>query len=429
VRVNAEPYSEIRHLMTLTLRALRHRNFALFIAGQICALIGYWIQQLAVSWLVYRLTGSATLLGVLNFAANVPVLLLAPLAGLWSDRFNRHRIMIATQVLEMLQAVALAALAFSGLIETWHVVVLTVFLGMCVAVELPVRHAYLLELIDDRQDLHNAVATMSLVANCGRLIGPAIAGVLIAWFSEPICFAINALTYVAVLVSFAFIRVKPQSTAATHASGLRGLKEGIVYAWRTLPIRTLLMLLAAVALTAAPYNTLMPAIVHEAFGGNAEALGFLVSAAGMGAVAGTLLLATRKNVRGLTRFIVAAALLAGCALIALSASRLFLLSLALMATIGFGILVTSVSTNMILQTIVDDDKRGRVMSLYTASFLGIVPFGALLAGMLADHIGATHTVLIGGIICVIAALTMARQLPKLRQHMQPIYARLKIPID
>ena len=226
--------------------------------------------------------------------------------------------MIATQVLEMLQAVALAVLAFTGLIEIWHVVVLTMFLGMCVAVELPVRHAYLLELIDDRQDLHNAVATMSLVANCGRLIGPAIAGVLIAWFSEPICFAINALTYVAVLVSFAFIRVKPQSTVATHASGLRGLKEGIVYAWRTVPIRLLLILLATVAFTAAPYNTLMPAIVHEAFGGNAETLGFLVSAAGMGAVAGTLLLATRRNVRGLTGFIVAAALLAGCALIALS---------------------------------------------------------------------------------------------------------------
>ena len=284
----------------ITLRALRHRNFALFIAGQGWALIGYWIQQLAVSWLVYRLTGSATLLGVLSFAANVPVLVLAPLVGLWSDRFNRHRIMIATQVLEMLQAMVLAALAFSGLIETWHIIALTMFLGVCVAVELPVRHAYLLELVGDKQDLPNAVAMTSLVANCGRLIGPSVAGVLIGWFSEATCFLINAITYVAVLMSFAFIRVKRQPTAASHPPALHGFKEGLAYAWRTVPIRLLLTLLAIIALTAAPYGTLMPAIVHEAFGGDAQTLGFLVGAAGMGAVSGTLLLASRSDVRGLT---------------------------------------------------------------------------------------------------------------------------------
>ena len=210
-----------------TLRALRHRNFALFIAGQACGLIGYWIQQLALSWLVYRLTGSTTLLGLLGFAANLPVLLLAPFVGLWSDRLNRHRMMIATQVLEMLQAVVLAALAFSGMIETWHIIALAAFLGICIAVELPVRHAYLLELIDDRKDLPNAVATMSLVANCGRLIGPSVAGLLIGWFSEATCFAINALSYVAVLVSFAFIRVNTRSASASHAAGLPGLREGL----------------------------------------------------------------------------------------------------------------------------------------------------------------------------------------------------------
>ena len=410
----------------ITLRALRHRNFALFIAGQGWALIGYWIQQLAVSWLVYRLTGSATLLGVLSFAANVPVLVLAPLVGLWSDRFNRHRVMIATQVLEMLQAIVLAALAFSGLIETWHIIALTMFLGVCVAVELPVRHAYLLELVGDKQDLPNAVAMTSLVANCGRLIGPSVAGVLIGWFSEATCFLINAITYIAVLVSFAFIRVKRQSTAAIHPPALHGFKEGLVYAWRTVPIRLLLTLLAIIALTAAPYGTLMPAIVHEAFSGDAQTLGFLVGAAGLGAVSGTLLLASRSDVRGLTRFIVAAAFLAGCALIALSWSRMLPLSIALMAVIGFCILLISVSTNMILQTIVDDDKRGRVMSLYTAAFLGVVPLGGLIAGALADRIGATRTVLIGGCVCVLATLYMARQLPLLHRHMQSIYARLGI---
>jgi len=410
----------------MALNALRHRNFALFIAGQACGLIGYWIQQLALSWLVYRLTGSATLLGVLGFAANLPVLLLAPLVGLWADRLNRHRMMIATQVAEMLQAVALAALAFSGLIATWHIIVLAAFLGICIAVELPVRHAYLLELIGDRQDLPNAVATMSLVANCGRLIGPSVAGLVIGWFSEATCFAINAASYVAVLVSFAFIRVKVQSSCATHAPGMHGLREGLVYAWRSVPIRHLLSMLAVLALSAAPYGILMPAIVHEVFAGDVQTLGFLVGAAGVGAILGTLLLAARKNVRGLTRLIVAAAFLAGGALMLMSASRLFALSLILMAATGFGILVISVSTNIILQTIVEDDKRGRVMSLYTAAFIGVMPFGGLLAGILADRIGATHTMLVCGVVCVLTALYMARRLPVLQQHMQPLYARLEI---
>jgi len=412
--------------MALALRALRHRNFALFLSGQSCALVGYWIQQVAVSWLVYRLTGSATLLGVLSFAANLPVLVLAPFAGLWSDRFNRHRMMLATQVLEMLQAVALAALAFSGWIETWHVVALTAMLGTCVAVELPVRHAYLLELVHDRQDLPNAVAMTSFIANCGRLVGPAVAGILIGRYSEATCFLINALTYIAVLASFAFIRVKPQLAAESHPPALRGLREGVAYAWRAVPIRLLLGLLAVVALTAAPYSTLMPALVHQIYAGNAETLGYLVGAAGLGAVCGTLTLAARRNVRGLTRFIIAAALIAGSALVALSWSRLIGLSLLLMALIGFGMLVISVSVNMILQTIVDDDKRGRVMSLYTAAFLGMVPLGGLISGILADRIGAAGTVRAGGAICVLAALFMLRRLPLLRQHLRPVYARLGI---
>jgi MFS family permease len=412
--------------MSLTLRALRHRNFALFLGGQVCSLIGYWIQQIALAWLVYRLTGSATLLGVLAFASNLPVLLLAPFAGLWSDRFNRHRMMLATQVLEMLQAVALTALAFSGAIEIWHIIVLTMLLGVCVAVELPVRHAYLIELIGDKQDLSNAVAMMSLMGNCGRLAGPVLAGLLIGWFSEATCFLINALSYIAVLASFAFIRVGPQQHAESHAPALHGLKEGLVYAWRTVPIRFLLTLLALIALTAAPYNALMPAVVHEAFAGNAETLGFLVGAAGTGGICGTLLLASRRNVRGLVRFIVASALVSGGALVALSWSRWLALSLMLMGVIGFGILVISVGVNIILQTIVDDDKRGRVMSLYTAAFIGVVPFGGLIAGVLADHVGATNTLLAGGIICVVAALGMTRQLPLLRQHLGPIYARLGI---
>jgi len=410
-------------------RALRHPNFALFMSGQIFALIGYWIQQIALAWLVYRLTGSATLLGVLAFAANVPILLLAPFAGLWSDRFNRHRMMLATQILEMAQAITLTVLAFSGAIAVWHIIALTAFLGMCVAVELPVRHAYLLELVGGKDDLPNAVATTSLVANCGRLIGPVVAGVLISRYSEATCFLINSLTYIAVLVTFAFIRVKQQPSTGAHAPMWRGLGEGFVYAWRVVPIRLLLMLLAAVALTAAPYNALMPAIVHELFAGDAQTLGFLVGAAGMGAVAGTLLLSMRRNVRGLLRFILLAALAVGAALTALSLSRWLPASIALMSVIGFGILVVTVSTNMILQTIVDDDKRGRVMSLYTAAFLGVAPLGSLLAGMFADRIGAATTVLIGGILCLLTGAAIARVLPALRAHIRPIYAKLGITVD
>lgn len=410
-------------------RALRHRNFALFVGGQIFALIGYWLQQVALAWLVYRLTGSATLLGVLGFAANLPVLLLAPFAGLWSDRFNRHRMMLATQVFEMLQAITLTALAFSGAIEVWHIIALTAFLGMCVAVELPVRHAYLLELVGGKEDLANAVATTSLVANCGRLIGPVVAGVLISRYSEATCFFINALTYIAVLVSFAFIRVTPQQSAQKHPPVWQGLGEGFAYVWRTVPIRLLLLLLAATAITAAPYSTLMPAIVHDLFAGDAQTLGFLVGAAGMGAVAGTLLLSIRRHVRGLLRFILGAALAVGAALVALSFSRWLPLSILLMSAIGFSMLVITVSTNMILQTIVDDDKRGRVMSLYTAAFLGIAPLGALLAGVFADRIGATTTVMIGGLLCIVVAASIARKLPAIRAHIRPIYAKLGLTVE
>jgi MFS family permease len=408
--------------VTVTLRALRHRNFSLFLSGQVCALIGYWMQQIAVSWFVYRLTGSATMLGVLSFAANLPVLVLAPIVGLIADRFNRHRLMVATQVFEMLQAVAMTVLAYSGLIETWHIIALTMFLGVCISFEVPVRHAYLLELVEDKADLPNAVALTSLVTNCGRLIGPSLAGLLISVFSEATCFLINSLTYIAVLASFAFIRVSPQQHNETHPHPVRGLAQGLHYAWRSLPIRYLLAMMAVMALTAAPYATLMPALVREAFSGRAETLGFLMSAAGMGALAGTLLLLARRGVRGLTGFIAAAALLAGVALIAMSWSRLLVPSLALMALIGFGLLVISVSVNMILQSIVEDDKRGRVMSLYTMSYLGLVPFGGLIAGMAADRIGAMHTLLAGGIACVVAALYMRHKLPQINARMRPVDA-------
>jgi MFS family permease len=406
------------------LRALRHRNFALFASGQAVALVGWWMQSIAQSWLLYRLSGSATLLGVLGFASSLPILVLSPFVGLWSDRVNLQRAMLATQVLEMTQAITLATLALSGVIAAWHVIALAMMMGMFVAVELPVRHAYLVELVGGKEDLPNAVALTSLIANTGRLIGPAIAGLVIAAHGEAACFVVNAISYIAVLVSFMFIRVKPSPRASAHTPVIAGLREGFAYAWRSVPIRLLLGVLAVVSLLATPYMTLMPVLVREVYGGGANVMGFLVGAAGAGALTGTLFLASRANVRGLVRVIAAASIAAGIALTLVSWAGGIHAAVLLLAVVGFGILVTSVSVNMILQTIVDDDKRGRVMSLYTAAFLGISPFGAITAGALADRIGVAATLTLGGIACVLAGLFLAAKRAEIRTHILPIYAKL-----
>ena len=409
-----------------TLRALRHRNFRLFIEGQMCSLIGYWMQNIAQSWLLYRLTESTTLLGMLAFAGSVPILLLAPLAGLWSDRANLHRLMFTIQVLEMVQAAALAALAVSGAIEPWHIVALSMLLGMLVAIELPVRHAYLLELVGDKADLPNAVAVTSMMANSGRLIGPALAGIAIGWIGEAGCFVINTFSYIAVVVTFLMMRVAPRARPETHSSVMEGLSEGLRYAWHSIPIRLLLLMLAITGFLATPYAALMPALTREVLHGGAQEMGFLVGAAGLGGLAGTVYLASRRNVRGLVTIIIYAILSAGTALAALSWTSRLWLALPLLVVIGFCILVTSVSVNMILQTIVDDDKRGRVMSLYTAAFLGISPFGALAAGATADWIGVTATLTVSGACCVVGAFYLASRLPQIRAHIRPIYGRLGI---
>ncbi len=413
-------------MLRTTLRALRHRNFRLFITGQMCSLIGYWMQNIAQSWLLYRLTGSTTLLGVLAFAGSVPILLLAPFAGLWSDRAHLQRLMFFIQILEMLQAAALTALAFAGVIAPWHIVTLSMLLGILVAVELPVRHAFLLELVDSKDDLPNAVAVTSMMANTGRLIGPALAGMMIAWAGEAECFLLNTISYLAVVVTFLMMKVKARAPAAAHASVLQGLNEGLRYAWNFVPIRILLMLLAMTGFLATPYVALMPALTREILHGGAEQMGFLMGAAGLGGVAGTVYLASRRNVRGLVRVIACAIFGAGAALALLSWSHWVWLSLPLLVIIGFGILVTSVSVNMILQTIVDDDKRGRVMSMYTAAFLGVAPFGSLAAGAVADLIGVAPTLTLSGACCAAGALYLARKRPQIREHIRPVYLRLGI---
>lgn len=407
-------------------RALRHRNFRLFLAGQLFALIGYWMQSVAQGWLIYRVTESTTLLGLLGFASSLPVIVIAPLAGLWSDRWNRHRAMFVIQLLEMVQAALMAGLALSGLLEPWHVIALAMVLGVLVAIELPLRHAYLLELVGDRKDLPNAIAVTSLMANSGRLIGPALAGLAIAAFGEGFCFLMNALSFFAVIVSFVLIRVTPQPGHSLRPAVLDGLREGLVYAWRSLPIRLLLTLLVMMGLLAAPYASLMPALVRTVFGGDSDQMGYFVAASGVGGVAGTLFLAARANVRGLLRVIVASSFAAGGALALLAWSGTAWFALPLLGVIGFGLLVSSVSVNMILQTIVDDDKRGRVMSLYTASFLGMSPFGSLLAGLVADRVGIAATLTAGGLCCALAALHLHSRRHEIRAQVRPIYERLGI---
>lgn len=409
-----------------SLRALRHRNFRLFLGGQIFALIGYWIQMVAQSWLLYRLTGSATLLGVLAFASSLPILLLAPVAGWWADRCNLHRTMFATQVLELLQAATLAALALAGILAPWHIITLAMVMGVLVAIELPIRHAYLLELVDGKEDLPNAIALTSLMANSGRMVGPALAGVLIGVLSEAHCFLINAFTYVAVLISFLMIRVTALPREPSKQRLVAGLREGFAYSWNLLPIRALLLTLMVVALLATPYSTLMPVMVREVFQGDSRLMGWLMSASGGGAICATLYLASRKNARGLIRLIIFTVLAAGTALALFANAPSVWIALPLLSVVGFGILATSVSVNTILQTIVDDDKRGRVMSLYTAAFLGVMPFGGLVAGALADFIGPRATLTIGGLSCVAAALFLARNRHRLREQIRPIYERLGV---
>lgn len=414
--------------MSTVLRALDHRNFRLFFAGQSISLIGTWIQQIAMSWLVYRLTQSALLLGITGFVSQIPILLLAPFAGIWSDRLNLRRMLLATQLAAMVQAFALAWLTITHLVQVWHIITLAALLGVVSAFDTPVRQSFLVKLVGNKQDLPNAIALNSFMMNAGRLIGPSVAGLLVTLFDEATCFLINGVSYVAVIGAVLLMRIPARKTVGGKdtQSLLHGLKEGIAYAWHFAPIRMLLPLLALIAFMATPYMVLMPIFAAEVFRGNARTLGFLVGAAGLGALAGTVYLASRPNVRGLAKIIVYATAAAGVALMLFSLSTIYWISLLLLIATGFGIIVTAASINMIFQTIVEDDKRGRVMSFYTMGFLGVAPLGALAAGTLANHIGAGHTLFIGGACCLAGAFYLHRKLPVLRAEIKPVYQRLGI---
>lgn len=407
-------------------RALRHRNYRLFFAGQSLSLIGTWMTRIAVSWLVYRLTHSALLLGLVSFTGQIPTFILAPLAGVWVDRWNRHRVLVVTQVLAMIQSALLAFFALSGTITVTHIVLLSIFQGLINAVDMPARQAFLIEMVDDREDLPNAIALNSSMVNAARLVGPSIAGVLIAGVGEGWCFFIDAVSYMAVIASLLVMRlaIVPRRATTTHVLG--ELREGFRYVTGSAPIRSILLLLALVSLMGMPYTVLMPIVASKVLHGGAHTLGFLMAASGFGALLGAVYLASRRTVLGLGRLIALSAATFGIGLVAFSFSRNFWLSLALMPVVGMAMMVQMASSNTILQTIVDGDKRGRVMSFYAMAFFGTVPLGSLLAGSLASRAGAPITILLGGTVCIVGAGLFLRGLPELRQAIRPIYIRLGI---
>jgi MFS family permease len=407
-------------------RALRSRNYRLFFTGQSISLIGTWLTKVATAWLVYRLTGSAWLLGVVGFAGQIPTFLLAPLAGVLVDRWNRRRVLLATQTLAMLQSAMLATLALGGVIRIWEVVALSVLQGLIDAFDMPVRQSMLVGMVDDRADLPNAIALNSSMVNAARLLGPAVAGVLIAAVGEGWCFFIDAVSYAAVILSVLLMREGARPSAPKVTRVLHEMAEGFRYVSRSPPIRSLLLLLAITGLAGRPFAVLLPVIAREVMHGGAGTLGTLQATAGVGALAGALYLASRTSVVGLGRVVVASAVLFGLGLIAFSMAHVLWLSMPLLLLAGTGMMLQTAASNTIIQTVVDEDKRGRVMSLLVMSLFGTVPLGSLIAGALATRIGAENTILVGGTICVVAAGLFLRALPEVRRAMRPIYERMGI---
>lgn len=409
--------------MPAFLRALSHRNYRLFFYGQGLSLIGTWITRVATSWLVYRLTGSAFLLGVVNFAGQIPNFILSPVAGVMADRWNLRRTLVITQILSMAQSFALAALAFSHTITVTQVIVLQIFQGVVNAFDTPARQAFAVEMVEGTHDLPNAIAINSMMFNAARLVGPMVAGLLIAAAGEGICFLVDGFSYLAVIVCLLLMRVIPRAQTHTRHDVWKHMREGVSYIFGFEPIRGLLLLVATASLLGMSYVVLLPMFAREILHGGAHTYGFLASASGVGALAGALYLASRPSVRGLGRVIGWGGILFGVALAAFAFSNTLWLSMPALFAVGFGMMVQNASANTILQTIVHDDKRGRVMSFYALAVLGMAPFGSLIAGSVAAKVGAPWTIFGGGVLCVVSTLVFLRRLPVIRKLVRPIYVQ------
>lgn len=407
-------------------RTLRYRNFRVFFLGQNISLIGTWIQQIAASWLVYRMTSSPLLLGVVGFSGQIPTFILSPLGGVVADRFDRRKLLLLTQALSAAQALVLAVLTLTGVIQVWHIIVLGVFIGCVNSFDIPARQSFLMEMVEKKENLGNAIALNSLMFNASRLIGPSIAGLMIAMFGEGVCFLINGLSFFAVLISLFRMSITQHEAGTKQMDIMAGLKEGFKYTFGFEPIRLILLLLSVVSILGMSYVVLMPVFARDILKGGPETLGFLMASGGAGALLATVYLASRKSIVGLGRLIPASAILFAVGIMLFALSGTLWLSMVLLSVSGFGMMVNMAACNTILQTISDDDKRGRVMSFYTMSFIGMAPIGSLLAGVLAGKIGATGTLMAAGGICIISSILFARKQPLIRSLIHPIYRKIGI---
>ena len=395
------------------LRAFRHRNYRLFFSGQLISLTGTWMQSVAESWLVFRLTGSSALLGLSAFASQFPVLLFASVGGIVADRSNRHRILIATQSASMLLPLILAVLTLTDHVRVWHVFVLASCLGVVNAFDIPARQAFLMDMVG-REDLVNAIALNSSMVNGARVVGPSVAGLLVGAVGEGWCFLLNALSYIAVIAGLLLMRIDRRRARPIESSPWQDTVEGFAFVARTAPVRALLLLLGAVSFAGMPYAVLMPVFDETILHGGPEGLGVLMGCSGLGALAGALTLATRHGVRGLGRWVAVAATSFGISLILFSMSRTFWLSALLLVPVGASMMVQMAASNTLIQSMSPDALRGRVMAVYSMMFMGMAPFGALWSGAVAERIGAPATVDVGGVVCLIAAAVFGFRLPTLR---------------
>lgn len=412
--------------INIVFRSLKYRNYRLFFTGQSISLIGTWMQRIAMPWLVYHMTGSAFLLGVVGFAGQIPSFLLSPVAGVLTDRWSRYRVLLVTQILSLVQAAVLTLLCLTGVIQIWEIIALSIVLGCINAFDVPSRHSFVIDMVEKKEDLGNAIALNSLMFNGARLIGPSIAGIILASTSEGICFLINTISYVFVILSLLMMKLGPRKILKKENRIQLELREGFRYAFGFAPIKHLLILLSISSLMGMSYSVLMPVFAKEILHGGSNTFGFLMGAAGFGAFMGALFLASRKSVLKLGRIVPSSAIVFGTGLLGLSFSRIFPLSLILMIFIGLGMMMQTAASNTILQTITDDDKRGRVMSFYTMAIMGTAPFGSLIAGWLAKVIGTPGTIFAGGISCIVGALFFLRKLPELKALVRPVYVKMGI---
>jgi MFS family permease len=405
------------------LRAFRHRSFRVFFAGQGISILGTWMQQVATAWLVYRLTGSALMLGLTSGAQQLPMLFLSPIAGVWADRLDRRKVLLVVQSLAAAQAFVLAALTFGGVVQVWHVIAIALFLGVVNAFETPTRQAFLLEMVGSKADLPNAIALQSMLFNGARFVGPTIAGVLLAFAGEAWCFLVNGFSFLGVLVAYWLIRVTPRAREPSTSAWWSELQSGFRYAFGSLATRRLILLLAALSLFTAPWQSLMPIFAAETFAGDSRTLGLLIGAVGAGALAATGFLALRPTVRGLGTVIAACSVGSALALTAFALSSSLALSLGLLALFGFGLIASVAGCNTILQTIADEDKRGRIISIYVMTFLGIAPIGNFVAGAVAERFGADWTLFGCGLALAAATGWFAANLESWRAAVRPIYLK------